>query len=109
MTCFTTMSNLSAKFLKRSWVNGLGGFISFSRAMAMDCASKAPITMGSLRSPSTSFKMRAYAPFCVWLYDIPLIFNLTKLIIYYIPQRAVKQKEHSIYLNSPLWGQFNTN
>ena len=47
MTCFTTMSNLSENVLNKSWVNGRGGRISFSRAMAIDCASKAPITIGN--------------------------------------------------------------
>jgi len=53
MTCLTTTSKRSAKFLKRSCVSGRGGLISFSKAIAMDCASKAPITMGNFRSPST--------------------------------------------------------
>ena len=53
------MSNLVAKLLNKSCVSGLGGFISFSKAIAIDCASKAPITIGSFRSPSTSFKIKA--------------------------------------------------
>ena len=40
------MSNLTQKFLNKSWVNGLGGLISFSIAIAIDCASLVPITMG---------------------------------------------------------------
>ena len=42
---------------------GLGGFISFSIAIAIDWASLVPITMGSFLSPSISLKISAYAPF----------------------------------------------
>ena len=68
------------KFLKRSWVRGRGGLISFSIAIAMDCASLVPITIGSFLSPSDSLKINAYAPFSVWLYEIPLICNSMRFI-----------------------------
>ena len=58
------------KFLKRSWVRGRGGLISFSIAIAMDCASLVPITIGSFLSPSDSLKINAYAPFSVWLESV---------------------------------------
>ena len=53
------MSNLTQKFLNKSWVNGLGGLISFSIAIAIDCASLVPITMGNFLSPSISLKINA--------------------------------------------------
>ena len=69
------------KFLKRSWVRGRGGLISFSIAIAMDCASFVPITMGSFLSPSDSLTIKAYAPCYVWLYEIPLICNSMRFIV----------------------------
>ena len=36
ITCFKLISKQSEKFLNKSWVSGLGGFISFSKATAID-------------------------------------------------------------------------
>ena len=59
ITCLTMILNLSANVLNKSCVNGLGGLISFSKAIAIDCASKAPMIIGKVRSPSASLKTKA--------------------------------------------------
>ena len=51
ITCFTVILNLSENVLNKSCVSGLGGLISFSNAMAIDCASKAPIIIGNVLFP----------------------------------------------------------
>ena len=63
MTCFKFTSKLFEKVLKRSCVSGLGGSIFLSSAIAIDCASNPPITIGNFLSPYNSSKIRAYAPF----------------------------------------------
>ena len=61
-------------------VAGLVGFI-FSIAIAIDCASNAPIIMGNLRFASTSPKIKAYAPESTLLYEIAIISNPILFII----------------------------
>ena len=80
ITCLILISKFFANFLNRSWVRGRGGSMFFSNAIAIDCASKPPITIGSFLSPSFSSRISAYAPFCDWLYDILLTFNSIKLM-----------------------------
>jgi hypothetical protein len=55
----------------RSWVNGRGGTMFFTRR-SMLVASKMPITIGKLRSPSTS---RSTMICCSWTSEMMIRFN----------------------------------
>ena len=52
-------------------MRGLEVLIFFSSAIAIDCASKPPITIGNFLLPLTSSKINAKAPEVLSLYEIP--------------------------------------
>ena len=59
ITSLISIEKRSENVLNKSCVKGLGGLISFSKAIAIDCASKAPIIIGKVLLPSISLNTNA--------------------------------------------------